>query len=365
MQDQYFKSYEDLEVHRLMLEDEPRTNTYREAICNASNLFKGKVVMDVGAGTGILSLFCAKAGAKKVYAVEASSLAMVLPEIVEANNFSQVIEVIHGKVEEIILDTKVDIIVSEWMGFYLLHESMLESVLYARDKYLVPGGLLFPNRARLYAAPCSLQDLWLKKRSYWTESKYEFDLSPLLLLASQQSAPEIATIPTEGLLSDPQLLWDLDLNTVSQSGLQSFSDRRFFSVESEGPFHGIGLWFTCSFPPAGEGEDPPELSTAPWDEETHWKQTVILLPTEGKLEEGDILGWELNLEKDKDSRAYRIEFNVLDDDEPHGIPCSCGSAKCEIIKHFLNNPNRDSEIPDGNQGGDGDVGEANIAEDNS
>ena len=36
---------------------------------------------------------------------------------------------------------KVDIIISEWMGYFLLFESMLDSVLYARNKYLAPNGV--------------------------------------------------------------------------------------------------------------------------------------------------------------------------------------------------------------------------------
>lgn len=76
-----------------MLQDTVRTNAYRDAIENAASLFKNKIVMDVGAGTGILSLFCAKAGARKVYAVEASNLATVLPEVASKNGFSEIISV--------------------------------------------------------------------------------------------------------------------------------------------------------------------------------------------------------------------------------------------------------------------------------
>lgn len=76
-----------------MLEDEPRTDAYRRAILNNKTYFKDKVVMDVGCGTGILSIFCAQAGAKKVYAVDASNLAQLAKEIVKENGFENVIEV--------------------------------------------------------------------------------------------------------------------------------------------------------------------------------------------------------------------------------------------------------------------------------
>jgi len=62
--------------------------------------------------------------------------------------------------EEVELPEKVDIIVSEWMGFYLLHESMLDSVLYARDKWLNEGGLVFPSRSRIFLAPVNLDSYY-------------------------------------------------------------------------------------------------------------------------------------------------------------------------------------------------------------
>lgn len=76
-----------------------------------------KVVLDIGCGTGILSMFAAKAGASKVFAIECSSIVDYARKIVEANNFADVITIIQGKVEEVELPVeKVDIIISEWMG---------------------------------------------------------------------------------------------------------------------------------------------------------------------------------------------------------------------------------------------------------
>ena len=101
---------------------------------------------------------------------------------------------LHSKVEDITDDIKVDIIVSEWMGFYLLHESMLDSVLYARDKFLKQDGLMFPTEAHVYAAPCSTPDLWKSQIGFWTSQQYGFDFSPFLESAKLQSKPEITTV---------------------------------------------------------------------------------------------------------------------------------------------------------------------------
>lgn len=111
---------------------------------------------------GILSIFCAQAGAKTVYAIEASELAKMCEEVIIENNLGNVIKVIHSKIEDLDSNViqKADIIVSEWMGFYLVHEGMLESLLFARDNFLLEGGILFPSVAKLYASPCQLSSMF-------------------------------------------------------------------------------------------------------------------------------------------------------------------------------------------------------------
>ena len=84
---QYFGYYAKLANQQNMLQDTVRTELYRNAILNNPSNFAGKVVMDVGCGSGILSLFAAQAGAKKVYAVEASSMADHARKLVKANGF--------------------------------------------------------------------------------------------------------------------------------------------------------------------------------------------------------------------------------------------------------------------------------------
>lgn len=74
-------------------------------------------------------------------------------DIVIVNGMADKITLLQGKMEDVQLPfSKVDIILSEWMGYFLLYESMLDTVLYARDKYLVPGGLIFPDKATIFMA---------------------------------------------------------------------------------------------------------------------------------------------------------------------------------------------------------------------
>lgn len=154
--DYYADSYAHFGIHEEMLKDEVRTLSYRNAICNNPHLFKGKTVLDVGCGTGILCMFAAKAGAKKVIGVDMSNIITQAKTIVAANGFEGTIHLVKGKLEEVQLPLeegeKVDVIISEWMGYFLLYESMLDTVLMARDRYLV--SLLEKKSSSLH--PCLL-----------------------------------------------------------------------------------------------------------------------------------------------------------------------------------------------------------------
>ncbi len=112
--DYYFNSYSSFYIHEEMIKDYVRTNSYRKAIENNPEAFKDKIVLDIGCGTGILSIFAARAGAKHVYGIEFADIADYAKEIVKRNGFEDKITIIKSKVEEAVLPVqKVDIIISE------------------------------------------------------------------------------------------------------------------------------------------------------------------------------------------------------------------------------------------------------------
>lgn len=145
--DYYFDSYSHFNIHEDMLKDVVRTKTYMNSMIKNKHLFEGKIVLDIGCGTGILSIFAARAGAKHVYAVDNANIIHHAKHIVKKNGLADKITLIQGRMEDITLPVDfVDIIISEWMGYFLLYESMLDCVLDARDKYLAQGGFLFPDK---------------------------------------------------------------------------------------------------------------------------------------------------------------------------------------------------------------------------
>ncbi|EGC39266.1 hypothetical protein DICPUDRAFT_27193 [Dictyostelium purpureum] len=318
--DEYFESYFDLSVHELMLKDKPRTLSYKFAIELNSIDFKDKVVIDVGAGTGILSMFAAKAGAKKVYAVEGSLMATYCQMLVDSNGFSETIKVIHKRMEDItneIEDEKVDIIISEWMGFYLFHESMLESVLYARDRYLKPkSGIMFPSRADLFLAPVNLDSYMNKKVNFWNDV-YGFDFSVLANPAFESlPAPLVEHLEKDQLVLKEKTILQVDFNTVKIKELEDIIidkiDFVFPSDKKPKEIHGFCIWFSCYF---DGSKKTIELSTAPGAPETHWKQTTILMPQGIQLEGGETMTCRLQMKQDEENRRrYELNFEFPDDE---------------------------------------------------
>ena len=359
--DEYFNSYVDISVHELMLKDKPRTLSYMQFIDQNKHLFNGKVVLDIGAGTGILSCFAARAGAKIVYAIEASNIASICESIVYQNDLQDKITVIQQPVEEVILNCRyVDVIISEWMGFYLLHESMLDSILVARDKWLSPNGIILPSHACLYIAPVAMKKYHNEHFAYW-KNVYGFDFSPAIPLALEKffKQPIIEVVKEDQLMSSPQKILDIDLKTVTLSEVQSLRKELHFKIEKSGSLHGFVSWFDVVFlDPKGKGpKSKLVLSTSPCSELTHWKQTVFFLPSPLLVDANDSIPCNLTLFQDPaNKRHYNICIEVpvdivqedsqtdenlnitaedIENPEQHSIPCSCNAPRCNIIKVIM------------------------------
>lgn len=120
--------------------------------------------------------------------------------------------------EEITLPVpKVDIIISEWMGYFLLYESMLDSVLWARDKYLVEGGKMLPDRAQLYVAAIEDGNYKNQKMTFWNDV-YGVDMS--CLTPTVMKEPLVDTVDSQMIMSDSCKILDLDLVRCKKGDVQ-------------------------------------------------------------------------------------------------------------------------------------------------
>ncbi|KAG2315953.1 hypothetical protein Bca52824_019075 [Brassica carinata] len=347
----YFHSYAHVGIHEEMIKDRARTETYKEAIMQHQSLIQGKVVVDVGCGTGILSIFCAQAGAKRVYAVDASDIAVQAMEVVKANGLSDKVIVLHGRVEDVEIDEEVDVIISEWMGYMLLYESMLGSVITARDRWLKPGGLILPSHATLYMAPVSHPERYSHSIDFW-RNVYGIDMSAMMQLAKQCAfeEPSVESISgaersnmarsdqTTGSISHGSHIMQIkhiDCQTVKIQELDSVTARYKFKSMMRAPMHGFGFWFDVEFSdpasspakttsatsvasgsssmsPSREGNqkkrsnpsDALVLSTSPEAPPTHWQQTIVYFYDPIDVEQDQIIEGSVTLSQSKENRRF-------------------------------------------------------------
>merc|ERR1712012_65355 len=269
--DYYFDSYAHFGIHEEMLKDEVRTLTYRNSMYHNKHLFKDKIVLDVGCGTGILSMFAAKAGAKQVYGVDMSGIIEQAKMIVDKNGFSDKVTIIRGKIEEIVLPVeKVDIIISEWMGYRLFYESMLDSVLFARDKWLASDGLMFPDRATLYVT--AIEDRQYKDdKINWWDDVYGFDMSCIRSVALQE--PLVDVVDKNQVVSNSCLLKEIDIQTCTKDDIP-FDSPFTLKMKRNDYVQALVTFFQIEFSKCHKRVG---FSTAPEAPYTHWKQTVFYL----------------------------------------------------------------------------------------
>ena len=168
--------YWNITGHVPMLRDEVRCESFRRAL--ADTVTPESAVLDIGAGTGILSLFAAQAGARVVYAVERTSMARLARRIVAANGLQDRIQVLEEEMESLTLPEPVDIIVSEWLGGYGIDENLLPMVVQARDRWLKPGGIMIPQAVTAWMVP-ALDTFLREDMEFWTSRLYGLDFQEI------------------------------------------------------------------------------------------------------------------------------------------------------------------------------------------
>ncbi|XP_006822673.1 protein arginine N-methyltransferase 2-like [Saccoglossus kowalevskii] len=305
---EYFDSYADLKLHLEMLSDNARTNAYKDAIIQNAESLSNKVVVDVGCGTGILSLLCAKhANVKQVYGVEASDIVHHTQHLIDQNGLTNKITIFKDKVENITLPDKVDIIISEWMGTLLLFELMIESVLLARNLWLKDTGVMWPSDASLYLVPCSATDEYNKKIAFW-DCVYGFDFSYLKSFAMQEYFGKPVfnhELKSTDCLDSPLCVLKMKMKTFQIDELEEIVKEFSFKVTKKSTFHGFASWFSVDFG-GFNNQNTVTLDTGPTSRLTHWKQDLFMMNDAVQVTVGDKIEGSIVIKRNAEWRRHLV-----------------------------------------------------------
>ncbi len=301
-------SYRDVTVHKMMLQDVVRTEAYETALQQVVK--PGSTVMDFGCGTGVLSIFASRAGAAQVYAIDRSAFIGVARDIARRNNIEN-IHYYHNDEESLELDTKVDLIVSEWMGHFLFYEAMLAPLLRIRDRFLAAGGLMVPGQVSLHAG-LVCDEYFHEDLSFFRQHPYDIDFTDI-------ADVPLRRIEHENLMPNQILDSVVDLGTLDLYTLEAPPTELVGRVvpSQEATIYALCGWFEALLAPKVV------LGTGPDDRLTHWNQilfpltepftvspdrevTVRISPPQ-ETDSGD-LGWTWSIE----DSAQRIHISDLD-----------------------------------------------------
>jgi SAM-dependent methyltransferase len=254
-----------------MIRDRVRTEAFRLAI--EAVVRPGDIVLDVGAGSGILSMFAARAGAARVYAVEQTTVAVLAQQWAAANGFDETITVLQGDVLDMEPPERVDVVVSEWLGGFGIDEGMLAPVIAARDRWLKPGGIMIPRTVTAWVA--LVYDRYLDDMvSFLRADPYGLNLDEL----AEKTVNEILYSGTfrhltkGDLRSQPSPLWTTDANLIPfEQAMAAHETATQLQVDERGSANALALWFSAELAPGIS------LSVGPGDQPTHWGMTTAPL----------------------------------------------------------------------------------------
>lgn len=283
------RGYAGASVHVRMLDDVRRTRAYLDAI--AATVRPGDVVVDIGTGTGILAMAAARAGARRVYAVEASGIADTAQAMFVRNGLADRITLIRGWSTAITLPERADVMVAELLGVDPFDEQIAVLTNDARARLLTDRARLVPYGFQVCGVPVRVPDSHIGRVTFvpasttrWADA-YGFDFSPLLETMSRSPvtfglrSPEAHALPA---LTAPIRVADVDLRSLATGIVEC---RAQVTAAASGTMNGLVLYFDVQLAPGHTLTTAPDVA----DETNHWGNRVVLLPSPVEVTAGETL----------------------------------------------------------------------------
>ncbi len=269
----YYDERHILDQHRALLGDSVRTNAYASAIARAVRA--DDVVLDLGSGSGVLAILAARAGARKVYAIEQGHMADVATMVVADNDLRDRIEVLHARSHDVDLPERATLLLTETLGNLGFDEQILPSILDARKRLLTPEARLIPARIALFAVPVDAARAHEREVAFWS-AHYGIDFSLVRTFAANQV--RTIELAEEAMLAPAAQLVEVELADV-QTPEVTGSAR--FEVRRGGAMHGFGAWFAATLVDGIRVSNEPPLQTP------NWRQAFLPLDDAIVVREGD------------------------------------------------------------------------------
>lgn len=262
-----------------MLRDPGRVDSYRRAL--AACITPTTTVLDLGTGLGTFAILACKLGAARVYAIDAADVISTAAEVARVNGVSDRIRFIHARATDVELPERVDVLVSDLAGALPLFEEHIPALIHARDRLLKPDGALIPQRARLFCAPLSSNELYAQMIEPW-RAVADLDFSPAETMALH--APHALRVEPRHLAGEPLCWAELDYETIDSPNVRGAVQ---WQMSASHVVHGVALWFETVM----HGDIT--YSSGPWSPNSVHATMVLPLLAPLELRAGETLRFEI------------------------------------------------------------------------
>lgn len=224
----------------VMLADPLRMAAFTTAM--QEHIKPGSVVLDLGAGSGILSLLACKFGAGRVYAIDPNPLVWSLVDAARRNGYGDRISVLCADSREIDINDRVDVLLADIRGTLPLFGGTHSIVTDACKRFLSADGVVLPQVDSVFVAPAAEPRLMAEWNRIWRDNDLGVDIRSLgalelgSLVASQADSSDLLA---------PGQFWGSF--SWGQKARMQFSPQLTFNVVKDGDLHGFLAWFDLDF----------------------------------------------------------------------------------------------------------------------